>query len=187
MGISVDKDTTDIQHLPLEVQAAHVALFRLRAALACTQTVTQYRAYDGPTLSEGEAVAFVSALPLPVALSGIKEGSVLRLEARKSEEDASTGPEGIPGWSEADRYGPDRDFRVVALRATERLILAQARSVQRSLQGYSLDCGHSMGMSYDDSDGPLADEARRLGAIACFTLGPSPRIISSWTLDTPSS
>jgi hypothetical protein len=77
----------------------------------------------------------------------------------------------------------EREFRVVALRAKEKLILAQARAVERPLRDYSLNCGHSMGMSYDDSDGPLAEEARSLGAIACFTLGPPSRIISGWILE----
>jgi hypothetical protein len=176
-GFRVDKGMTDIQHLSLEVQAAYVALFRLRAALACPSTVTEYRAHDdGPMLSEREAVAFVSALPLPAALNGTIEGSLLRLEARTAEKEASP----LPGWSVPERYGPDSAFRAVALQAKEAVLVAHAAAVERSFQEYWLSCPYSLGFSYNDSDGPLAKQARRLGAIACFTLGPPPRIISSW-------
>jgi hypothetical protein len=188
----VDKGTIDIQHLSLELQAAHVALFRLRAALACPSTVTEYRAYDdGPTLSEREAVSFVSALPVPAALTGTIEGSLLMLEARAAEKEASPqiqsqlrlrgagGPKGIPDWSVPERYGPDSAFRAVALEAKEEVLVAHAAAVERSFQEYWLSCPYSLGISYDDSDGPLAEQARRFRAIACFILGPPPRIISS--------
>jgi hypothetical protein len=173
----VDKGLTDIQHLSLEVQAAHVALFRLRAALACPSTAKEYRAYDnGPMLSESEVVAFVSALPKPAALSGTIEGSLLRLEVRAAEKEASP----LPDWSVPERYGPDSAFRAVALQAKEEVLVAHAAAVERSFQDYWLSCPYSLGFSYDDSDGPLAEQAKRFRAIACFTLGPPPRIISSW-------
>jgi hypothetical protein len=167
----------DIQPLSLEVQAAYVALFRIRAALACPSTVTEYRTHDdGPMLAEREAVAFVSALPTPAALSGTIEGSILRLEARAAEKEASP----LPDWSVPEKYGPDSAFRAVALEAKEGVLVAHAAAVERSFQEYRLSCPYSLGFSYDDSDGPLAEQARRFRAIACFTLGPPPRIISSW-------
>jgi hypothetical protein len=137
----VVKGMIDIQPLSLEVQAAYVALFRIRAALACPSTVTEYRTHDdGPMLAEREAVAFVSALPTPAALSGTIEGSILRLEARAAAKEASP----LPDWSVPEKYGPDSAFRAVALEAKEGVLVAHAAAVERSFQEYRLKLGGSV-------------------------------------------
>ena len=66
----------------------------------------------------------------------------------------------------------------VALEAQGKVLVAQAAAVERSLLDYPLSIGHSMGVSFNDGDGPLADRARELRVLACFTLGPPGRVIS---------
>jgi len=183
----------DIQHLGLLEQAGHVALFRLRAALGSSATTIYQIASDGHALSESDVVKVITSQTIPAALNGIREGDVLKLEARSADQEQlphiqgqlrfreAGGPEGsYPQWPEVERYGADWGVRPVALEAKDEVLIAQAAAVQRSIEDYWLSCGYSMGISFNDSDGPLAERARELGVIACFTLGPEGRVISIW-------
>jgi hypothetical protein len=190
----VNSSTIDIQHLPLTVQAAYVALFRLRAALAAPPNVVYQIEPGGNELAESAAAEFVSALPTPVALNGSLEGTTFRLTANTASEDNSPRIQSIlrsretaetrgqPEWAAPARYGDDRGSRPVGLQAQGQTLLARAAAVELSIGEYWLGCPYSMGISFDDSDGPLAERARELGAIACFTLGPPPRLIAQWII-----
>jgi hypothetical protein len=189
----VGSNITNVQHLSIQEQAGYVALFRLRAALGCSTTVVYQNGAEGSRFSETDAVKIVVSQATPVALNGVLDGNILKFQARPAAEEESPhvqgqlryretgGPEGShPQWVVPERYGANRGSRLVALEAKGEVLLAHAAAVQSSIGDYWLSCGHSMGISFNDSDGPLADRARELGVIACFTLGPAPRIISFW-------
>jgi hypothetical protein len=191
MEIVVGTDITDVRHLSTQEQAAFVALLRLRAALRCPPTVVYQIGAEGRTLSENNVVKLVVSQEIPAALNGVRKGTVLELQVRPAAEEQlphiqgqlrfreAGGPEGTyPGWTVPERYGADGGSKAVALEAKGKVLVAHAAAVQRSIEDYWLSCGHRMGISFDDTDGPLGDRARELGVIACFSLHPPGRIIS---------
>lgn len=183
---------SDVRHLSRQEQAAYVALLRLRAALGCSAAVVYQHGQNGRTFPESDAVKLLVNQVIPAALNGVYEGTILKLEVRPAAEEElphiqdqlrfreTGGPEGsYPKWTVPERYGVDGGSKAVALEAKGEVLIAHAAAVQTSIEDYWLSCGYGMGISFNDSDGPLADRARELGVIACFTLGAAGRIISA--------
>jgi hypothetical protein len=158
----MNPEPNDIRSMSVPLQAAHVALYRLKAARACSPDVMTYRFNaDARLLGFSEAVAHLAAAPTPATLNGEVDGQTLVIHLRDARENMAppiqarlqARAEGRERpaeftWTAPGRYGPN----------------------------------HSLGLSHDTSTGPLAERARAYGAIACFTFASGPSSVHAWVL-----